>query len=479
MLFRRGLHRRGLLKLVAAGAAATVARPFAAHAQPAAPVSASALPPRGEFVVRGGHVLTMDPDLGDFPAADVHVRDGTIVAVGPNLSAAGAEILDGRGMIVAPGFVDTHWHLWTTSLRGIIRADDPKEGYFPLTIRLGPHCTPHNSYFAVRFGAAEGLLSGITTVHDWSHNTRSPEHADAEIQALRDLGVRARFSYGTGQELRLTSPMNLQDLARVQRQWVGQETMLSIGAALRTPGPSPRGELPMDVLRMEIAEARRLGLPMTMHGGTRNLINLLNTNNLLGSDLLMVHPQGMTAEERQLIAATRTPYSMAPVIEMSYSAVRSGYIQFAELEQLRVQLGLSIDSSGASANADYFNVMRALLWSNWQRSDLKFKLAPRRIVELATIEGARLLGLGDTVGSLKPGKRADLILIRTTNVNIAPVGDPYYSMVFSGQPANVDTVVVDGRMLSRGGKLTALDLGKTIREAAQSAAAIAERAGRT
>lgn len=166
---------------MAAGTAAILARPSAAYAQPGAPASAPALPPRGEFVVRDGHVLTMDPDLGDFPAADVHVRDGTIVAVGPNLSAAGAEILDGRGMIVAPGFVDTHWHLWTTSLRGIIRADDPKEGYFPLTIRLGPQFTPHNSYCAVRFGAAEGLLSGITTVHDWSHNTRSPEHADAEI----------------------------------------------------------------------------------------------------------------------------------------------------------------------------------------------------------------------------------------------------------------------------------------------------------
>ena len=91
--------------------------------------------------------------------------------------------------------------------------------------------------------------------------------------------------------------------------------------------------------------------------------------------------------------------------------------------------------------------MRALMWSDWQRSGSPQKLKPRRLLELATIDGARLLGLADKIGSLTPGKRADLILIRTTDINIAPVGDPYYSIVFSGQPANVDTVVVDGRIL--------------------------------
>ena len=380
-------------------------------------------------------------------------------------------------MIVLPGFVETHWHLWTTALRMMIRADEPRQGYFPLTICIGSLCTPQDAYQGVRLGVAEGLLSGITTVHNWSHNTMTPEHADAEIQALKDTGVRARFSYGTGQSLPLTSPMNLADLGRVQRQWATDDGMLGIGACLRTPGPSPRGELPMDLLRTEMDGIRKLGLPMTMHGGTKNLIELLSRNKLLGSDLLMVHPQGLTPEERQLVADSKTPYSTAPVIEMSYSAVRSGYIQYAELAELGVQLGLSIDSSGASANADFFNVMRALMWSDWQRSGAPQKLKPRRLVELATIEGARLMGLADKIGSLTPGKRADLILIRTTDINIAPVGDPYYSLVFSGQPANVDTVIIDGRILCRGSKLAAIDAAKTVREATASAKAIQERAG--
>ena len=131
-------HRRGVFKLAGGfGAALSLARPQPVKAQSAPPAlsgSGGALPRRGEFVVSGGHVLTIDTNLGDLPNGDVHVRDGVIVAVGNNLSPPGAEVIDGRDMIVMPGFVETHWHLWCTALRLIVRADDPKEGYFPTTI---------------------------------------------------------------------------------------------------------------------------------------------------------------------------------------------------------------------------------------------------------------------------------------------------------------------------------------------------------
>jgi 5-methylthioadenosine/S-adenosylhomocysteine deaminase len=476
------LHRRGVFKLAGGLAVALgLARPQSATAQGAPPAlsgSGGALPGRGELVVRGGHVLTMDPSLGDLPSADVHVRDGVIVAVGSNLSPPNAEVIDGRDMIVLPGFVDTHWHLWCTALRLIVRADDPKEGYFPTTIRVGRHCTPQDSYIGVRLGAAEGLLSGITTVHDWSHNTLSPQHADAEIQALNDIGIRARFSYGTGQGHPADKTMDLIDLARVQKQWTAADGMLHIGACLRTPGlPGARGSISVELFRTEFDAVRKLGLHATIHCGPKNLIELMGKNNLLGPDLLLVHPQGMTIDELKMIGDTRSPWSIAPVIEMSYSAVRNGTIQYSELSGIGVQLGLSIDASAAT-NADFFNVMRALMWSDWQRTGAPLRLKPRRLVELATIEGARLLGLADKTGSLTPGKRADLIMIRTTDLNMAPVRDPYYAIVFQGQPSNVDTVVVDGRVLARGGKLTAVDVPKLVREAAESARGIDERASR-
>jgi cytosine/adenosine deaminase-related metal-dependent hydrolase len=446
------------------------------------PASASGtgalLPIRNEFVVRGGHVLTMDQNVGDLPNGDVHVRDGAIVAVGGAVDAPSAQVIDARDMIVMPGFVDTHWHLWCTALRLVVRADDPKEGYFPTTIRVGRHYRPHDSYIGVRLGGAEGLLSGITTAHDWSHNTVSPEHADAEIQALKDLGIRARFSYGTPQGYAADKTMDLIDLARVQKQWTAHDGMLTIGACLRTPGPAgARGSIPVDLFRTEFDAVRKLGVQATIHCGPKNLIDLMGKNNLLGPDMLLVHPQGMTSDELKMIGDTKSPWSIAPVIEMSYSAVRNGTIQYSELNAMGVQLGLSIDASAAT-NADFFNVMRALMWSDWQRTGAPLRLKPRRLVELATIEGAKLLGIADKTGSLTPGKRADLTMIRATDINMAPARDPYYAIAFQGQPSNVDTVVVDGRMLVRGGKLTTVDVPKLVREATESARGIEERAKR-
>jgi 5-methylthioadenosine/S-adenosylhomocysteine deaminase len=481
MSWNSEFHRRGLLKF---GASLTVGTEFfrlesaSGQSAPSDTRQTGLLPTQGEFVVRGGHVLSMDPSIGDLTSGDVHVRDGEIVFVGANVAAPQAQEIDAREMIVLPGFIDTHWHLWCTPLRLIVRADDPKDGYFPTTIRVGRHCTPEDAYVGVRLGVAEGLLSGITTVHDWSHNTVTPAHADAEIQALKEIGVRARFSYGTGQGYPSDKPMNLDDLARVQKE-LGADRMLSIGACLRTPGlAGSRGSIPVELFRTEFDAIRKLGLPMTIHCGPKNLIELMNRNKLLGPDMLLVHPQGMTPAELKMVADSKSPYSTAPVIEMSYSAVRNGTIQYSELTEMGVQLGLSIDASAAT-NADYFNVMRALMWSDWERTGAPQRLKPRRLVELATIEGAKLLGLADRTGSLTPGKRADLILIRKTDINMAPVGDPYYAIVFQGQPSNVDTVIVDGRVLARESKLLSMDVSKVVQEAADSARAIAQRAKQT
>ncbi|MCC6473742.1 MAG: amidohydrolase family protein [Burkholderiales bacterium] len=475
-------HRRDFLKL--AGGASTLAAlgAPAALAQGASGKgrgrAAGGLPARGEYLIRAGHVLTMDPVLGDLPAGDVHVRNGTIVAVGPRLAAPGARVVDARDRIVMPGFIDTHWHLWCTALRLAIRADDPQEGYFPTTIRVGRHCTPQDAYAGVRLGVVEGLLSGITTVHDWSHNTVTPEHADAEIQALKDMGVRARFSYGAGQGHAADRPMNFADLARVKQQWMSSDGMLGIGACLRTPGPGgTRGAISVELFRSEFEGIRKLGLPMTIHCGPKNLIDLMGRNELLGPDMLLVHPQGMTPGELKMVGDTKSPYSIAPVIEMSYSAVRNGTIQYSELNALGVPLGLSVDASAAT-NADFFNVMRARMWSEWQRTGAPLRLKPRRLVELATLEGARLLGIADKVGSLSAGKRADLILVRTADINMAPMGDPYYALAFQGQPANVDTVMVDGRVLVRGGRLAHADVARVVKEAGESARGILARAAR-
>lgn len=229
------INRRAIL---AAAAASTTAGMLGGRAMAQ---GSAVMPMRGEFVVRGAHVLTMDANLADLPAGDVHVRDGAIVAVGATLPAPNVEAIDGRGMICMPGFVDTHWHLWTSALRPVMRQDDPARGYFPVTSRLGPHYEPIDSYRNVRIGLAEALSAGVTTVQNWAHNVRSPAHADAEMRAMRDTGIRGRFAYGCGQGIPNDQPMDLSDL----------------------PAPSANGRAAMACSRW--ASARVTSAPIPIH----------------------------------------------------------------------------------------------------------------------------------------------------------------------------------------------------------------------
>src|SRR5262249_50164077 len=278
-------RRTVLAATTALGAAALM--PSLASAQGTAPAAGSALPARGEFVVRGAHVLTMDPNLGDLVTGDVHVRDGAIVAVGVSLAAPGAEAIDGKGMICLPGFVDTHWHHWTTLLRPVMQADDPKRTYFPVTFALGLHYTPEDSYRSVRLGLAQALAAGVTTTHNWAHNVRSPAHADAEVRAMRDGGLRGRFAYGPALGMANDKPMDLADVARLKKE-IGNDPMLTLGICSRNVDGNTggtRGAIDAAMARKEWSAARELGLPITLHTSGTGAIKLLNEAGLLGLDL--------------------------------------------------------------------------------------------------------------------------------------------------------------------------------------------------
>src|SRR5262249_4022754 len=176
------------------------------------------LPGRGNVVIRGAYVMTMEPATGDIGDADVHVRDGTIVAVGPKLSAPGATVINGKSMIVLPGLVETHWHMWNTLLRSM-SGEKPELGYFRTTAALGQKFEPADMYGGPRLATAEAINSGITFVHDWCHNIRSPEFVDQDLRALRESGLRARFSYGSAQGMPNKDGISLSELERLERDW--------------------------------------------------------------------------------------------------------------------------------------------------------------------------------------------------------------------------------------------------------------------
>lgn len=475
------MSRRSMLKgatalgaLMATSSNVLAQAPVRAAAGPRAP-----LPARGEFVIRGAHVLTMDPGLADLPSGDVHVRDGAIVAVDANLNAPGATAIQGNGMICMPGFIDTHWHLWTSLFRPYVRADVDAFGYFPVSNRLGQLMTPEDSYRAVILGTAEALSAGVTTIHNWAHNVRSPEHADGELAAMRDAGIRGRFAYGPAQGMPDDQMMDFAGMARVQRDWMPNDGMLTMGICSRNVGAmsiggAARGVLSIDMVKKDWGEARKLGLPITLHTSGPSPIRILEAEGLLGPDVQLIHPLLTTLEERDILKARGVSYSMAPVGEARRpSAV--GVIQLGEMLESGVKVSLSTDHT-TNYNCDPFVAMRLLFAIHQHRIGNKVPLSTKRLVQLATLDGAVDLGIASRTGSLTPGKRADLILVRTTDINMAPVGNPYEALVQLAQPSNVDMVVVDGRILRQAGKFTALDHAKVLSDAREASAALRSRA---
>src|ERR1051326_8005876 len=182
---------------------------FAATAMFGSPLMAQAPsgdarpPARDEFVIRNAYLMTMEADLGDLSSGAIHVKDGAIVAVGADVAAPGARAVDGTGMIVMPGLVDTHWHMWNTLFRSFA-GDKPEEGYFPTVARFGQQMTADDVFQSTRLSAAEAINSGITFVHSWCHNVRSQAHAEADVRALGETGIRARHSCGWPQGLPIT-----------------------------------------------------------------------------------------------------------------------------------------------------------------------------------------------------------------------------------------------------------------------------------
>jgi 5-methylthioadenosine/S-adenosylhomocysteine deaminase len=475
-MHKDGFDRRTLLTgTTALGAAGLLPRRVLAQGSASPPGSgpAATLPARGEFVVRGAHILSMDDAIGDLPSGDVHVRDGAIVAVAANVNARGASVIDGKGMICMPGFVDTHWHHWTSILRPVMRADDPKRTYFPVTFALGLHYTPEDSYRSARLGLAEALTAGVTTTHNWAHNVRSPAHADAEVRAMRDSGLRGRFSYGTPLGLPNDKVMDLADVARLKRD-IGKDPMLTLGMCSRNvdnASAGTRGSVDPEMAKKEWSAVRELGLPITLHTSGMGAIPILNKTGLLGPDLQLVHPLNTSPEDQEALAKNGVTYSISPLGE----AGRAGEMQFPEMMKAGVKVSISIDNVTAE-RCDCFACMRMLQTINKHRTGGKFALTTKKLVQMATIDGAQDLGFADVTGSLTPGKRADLILVRSDAPNIAPIGDPYDALVQLAQPSNIDTVVADGRIMRRNGQSTAFDHEKIIRDASDAVADLKARA---
>jgi 5-methylthioadenosine/S-adenosylhomocysteine deaminase len=475
--------RRGFVKGIAGASAAILAGPSAFRGQTppsAAARRASGLPGRGEYLVRNGHVLTMDAALGDIPGGDVHFRNGEIIAVGKNLKAPNAQVLDANRMIVLPGLIDTHWHMWTTYLRSKA-GESPEQGYFPLTTKYGQAMRPIDMYRSTRLAAAEAIFSGITTVNDECHNIRSHDYAIENIRALGEIGVRARWSYGAYRGQPPTEPRNLVDFEALHKDWSSHSNggLISLGYIWSGIGSttSPASQERFEMSRLEIETARRLGVPVSVHLSAKEntqpgWVEALAHENFLGKDLLLIHALSTSASEMKLVAAAGTSISVSPGSELR---IGYGLTKASDFDAAGINVCVSVDTTPLTGNAHLFGILKLLRNAENARAFDEFKFTARRALEFGTIHGARALGIDRVTGSLTPGKRADLILVRTDNLNIGVFTDPAHMLVEAAEPSDVDTVIVDGRILKRAGKMTALDPSEVIVGASATLAEVTKR----
>ncbi|MBE3010251.1 amidohydrolase family protein [Microbispora sp. NEAU-D428] len=402
-------------------------------------------------IIVNGTVVDTEPRPHVVPDAAVVFEDGVIVSVGPRPDdlAEGAEIIDAAGGIVLPGFVDTHRHVWQSVLRGIA-ADATLGAYLGLVLgTLTPTFRAEDVYAANLWGAIEALNAGVTTVYDWSHIQLTPGHTDAAVEALRESGLRTVFGYahrGTGDADRAED-----EVRRVR------SALLPSDDGLVTPAFAAWGPVygSVEAARADWALARDLGLRLSLHATGEGPVELLHDAGLLGPDVLFVHCNGIPDESLKLIAGSGGTASVAPAVE---SQMGHGCPETGRLRSLGITTGLGVDTV-TDVPGDMFSVMRAAFAAG-RAGQAAPELTASDVLRMATIEGATAIGMDRRIGSLRPGKQADIVILDAGAPGLAPVHDPVAAVVTAADTAAVDTVLIGGRIVKRGGRLVGVDVDR-------------------
>jgi cytosine/adenosine deaminase-related metal-dependent hydrolase len=422
-------------------------------------------------LIKGGCVLSLDRAVGDFERADVLVEGGKISAVRPDIVAPDADVIDAAQMIVMPGFVDTHRHMWQGILRNVL-PDGSLEDYIAVVQKtFGAKYTPDDVYAGDYFSALGAIDSGVTCILDWSHIHNTPEHSDAAVKALGDSGVRAVFAYGNAQtadgrwwDAKGSKYPN--DIARLRKQYFSSDDQL-MTLFLAAPSGAPEQILPT------FKAARDVGARITIHVGVgergrAGLLEKLHAENALRSDTTYIHCCTLNDAEWKLIRDTGGTVSIASYVE---TLMGHGHPPIQKALDTGIRPSLSVDVETSVPN-DFFQQMRTVLSLQkndvWARRLAGDKNAPkfltvREVLEFATVEGARANGLERKIGSLTPGKDADIVLLRTDRLNVMPLNNAVGAVVTSMGPQNVDTVLIAGKVMKRNGQLVGVDYGRLAR----------------
>ncbi len=511
--------RRNFLKGAAATGVAAVGLNLFAPRPASAQLQAAGDPPQGSgkpfrrYVIRGGSVMSMDyPNVGDFAQADVLVEGNKILAVGPHIAAGTADVIDATGRIVMPGFIDTHHHQFETALRsfladGVLINDGSgtpsgSTTYYEFILnKFAPVYRPQDVYINELFGGLSQLDDGVTTVHDVSQISHSQAHSDAAIQALIDTGRRAAFGYFESAG-GVSGNQYPQDAPRIFKQWFSPGNLSRNGLVHMIMGGEVYLGNPTTDKSWTIG--RNLGLQIAAHilspFGIRPILDSLaagtggNGHIGIGPDNLFIHMTGMSDTGWQAVKDKGAQVSIAFPIEMN---MRHGMPPILKMQKLGMEPSLSVDVE-CTMTADFFTQMRVCMnmqramvnqmildqntppdtlelaeTNNWglpmsaagnpwpkPPTSLPAPLTTRDVLRYATMNGAKALRLDSKVGSLTPGKEADIIILDATKLNVAPLNQVPGAVVSLMDRTNVETVIVAGKVRKWKGQLLDVDLDR-------------------
>ncbi len=446
------------------------------------------------ILIRNGTIISMDPEIGDLPTGDLLIEGDCVLAVGEKLDAQDAEILDASGKIVIPGLINAHLHTWETALRGIGGDWRGPEYFRVVHANLAPRYTPGDTYLGNLLGTLNQIDSGTTTIFDWCHNNATPEHSDAAIDGLIDSGVRAVFGHGTvkpdpkeGEPHYSRIPHPREEIMRLRKERLSDDGgLVTLAMAILGSDYST-----LEVTLHDFRLAREYGLLSSAHiwGTPDRLVkegyHRLKEEGLLGPDHNIVHGNYLEDEELRVIVDAGVSVTATPAVEAQKHPAEPLTGRVMALGG-RPSIGADIE---IYLEGDMFYVMRFALQcerifdnlahASPESAGKKRMLTARHALEWATINNARALGLEERIGSLSPGKQADIVLLRAGDINMFPVNDPVQAVVFHAGRSNVDTVFVAGRRVKEGGRLlySESDLASKKQQLADSGRRIMEEGG--
>ena len=421
-------------------------------------------------LIRNATIITMDAQ-GDLPQGDILITGDTLAEIAPAIHADDAQAVDATGFIIIPGLINAHMHTWQTALRGLAANWTLLECFQNMHAGLATVFAPEDLYIATLVGALNQLNCGTTLLADWCHNNPTPAHNDAAIAGLLESGIRAAFFHGTakpdpkpGQTPFWEVPHPRAEIERLLKSHQGH-ALLSVQAAVLGPHYST-----LEVALHDFAMAKDLGLIASMHQGggparTPEGWDKLEAAGLLGEHINIVHGHALSDDQLKRFCGLGMSFSAAAESEMPQG---HGHPITGRLRALGKAPSLGVDLESVMGG-DMLTQARIALGQqrsldNFAYRELHGSIPPtstittREALSWVTVEGARMLKMWHRIGSLAPGKQADLVMIRATDLNMQPVHDAVNSVVMQTSLANIDSVMVAGQWKKRHGQLLGVDL---------------------